>query len=57
MNGGDLIDWIRDRMAAYPDLLPVVEPILKAARDEYGGDQQYVKRKPLTNKKPVDANQ
>ena len=59
MNNGDLIDFIRDRLAAkQPDLLPIVDPVLAEARQEWGGDAVYVKRRPMKEPpKPVDANQ
>lgn len=38
----DILDYIRQKLAAAPDLLASVEPVLRDARQTYGGDRVYI---------------
>lgn len=39
----DLLDWIRTELQSQPTVLPLVEPVLRQARQTFGGDRVYVR--------------
>lgn len=39
----DILDYIRDKLAAQPGALAAAEPALLAARQTFGGDTVYVR--------------
>ena len=39
----DLLEWIRSELISQPAVLPLVEPVLNAARQTWGGETVYVR--------------
>lgn len=39
----DILDTIREKLAAHPDLADTVAPVLEQVRREYGGDTVYIR--------------
>ena len=39
----DLLDWIKAELSSQPEVLEVIEPVLRRARLTYGGDTVYVR--------------
>lgn len=41
----DLLDWIRTELSKTPAALALVEPVLNAARQTWGGERVYLPRR------------
>lgn len=40
----DILDYIREQLASQPCALETIDPILRAARQTFGGDTVYIRQ-------------